>query len=393
MKLVQSIFNTQQLKLKKSPMGAFIIVALITFIYSGSVRAQGWGFTANLAYSGNCPGATGISLPQISGFATKPQCDAVRNQILAISISSGSCTVYYTCTPCTGSDINNDQLNPGTLNLNSQFEGKPLFTPHNSKAFEDWATGYKKQLEAYGIKSILGNTLTARDFPQTGNAKFDAAYGKNASGFKAKSKSTDRPNTSKEKVEKEDYYGTVSLLTSKEEQAKRDEWYDKKGFNNKPGNNVREISSSGIKDLTGESENDNLDKISSGYNKLVDELPLNPLQKIYKSTMETFIPNTFEVLTDETTKFNKIMMGESSEEPEGDLHLKILNKTTKDIVYDKTIGAAKEKFIEKATSGTYDYTKEKAIGFMGKRYGSKGAEDTKNLINTGEELKELFGID
>lgn len=373
---------------------ALFAYAFAALLFPTVLFSQGWGFTADLAYSGYCPGATGISLPQISGFPTKADCESVRSQILAISISSGSCTVYYKCSPCTGSDINNDQYNPGTLNLNSQFEGKPMFTAHNSKAFEDWATGYRKQLEAYGIKSILGNTLTAKEFPQTGNSKFDAAYGKNASGFKAKSKSTDRPNTSKEKVEKEDYYGTVSLLTSKEEQAKRDEWYDKKGFNNKPGNNVRAINSSeGIKDLTGESESNSLELISSGYSKFEDKLPLNPLQKFIRSSEETFIGNTFEVLTDETSNFFKYMTGESSREPEGNLDIKIVNKTTEDIAYKNIVGDTKDKIQEKATTGVYEYVKTAAIGFMGQRYGAKGAADTKNLIKTGEELKEVFGID
>lgn len=195
-----------------------------------SINAQGWSFQFSLAYAGNCAGAPNITLPTMpnNAIATKAQCESLRQQILAIKESAGGCTVYYVCTPCTGSDIViQGQTSPGQISYDAQFEGKPLFTPHQSKAFEDWAKDYKQQLESYGIKSILGNSITPNNnIPSSGNAKVDKLYQDEINSFNPKSKPVSNANA----VDLSNSSGVVGLLTNSEEQARRDRWCKENGL-------------------------------------------------------------------------------------------------------------------------------------------------------------------
>jgi hypothetical protein len=84
-----------------------LLFLLVTFLsFSHKTNAQGWSFTFQMYATGNCGGAQppAITLPHL-GLPTKSQCESLRQQVLAIKASSGGCTVGYTCTPCTGSDI------------------------------------------------------------------------------------------------------------------------------------------------------------------------------------------------------------------------------------------------------------------------------------------------
>lgn len=56
---------------------------------------------------------------RISGIPTKSECEKIRAQILAIKVSAYRCNIYYTCTPCTGTDM---RVNSGQ---NAMTSGQP----------------------------------------------------------------------------------------------------------------------------------------------------------------------------------------------------------------------------------------------------------------------------
>lgn len=236
-----------------------IVLSLSLFIFSPPSKAQGWSFSFQLAYSGDCGGAN-ISIPTFPNitFPTKSECESFRQYVLSIKFSGGTCTVYYTCTPCTGSDmVIQGQAAPGDVNFDGQNTGNPYFSTHSSKAYEDWAKDYIQQLQSYGINSILNTNMSNSNVPLTGNRDFDAFYSSGSSSFNPASmnQQADAP------VKKDDYYGTVQLLTTKEEQVKRDQWYNEnialQGYtdfsqmdeNNtiKPGYNFEKVSEAGLK--------------------------------------------------------------------------------------------------------------------------------------------------
>lgn len=214
--------------------------------FSNIVFAQGWGFTFQLSQSGPCganiPGLPTFTVP--NAIPTQGQCEALRQNILSIKASYpqydsrgkylGDCKVFYTCTPCTGSDIVvAGQSGPAEVSLAGQYLGKPLYSPHESSAFEDWAKEYRQQLESYGVTSILGNSLTTRNIPLTGNKDFDDFYSSQTANFNPTTPASSKPAAQDANVVYlNENAGKVQLLTTQAEQAQRDKWYEEKGFNN-----------------------------------------------------------------------------------------------------------------------------------------------------------------
>ena len=224
----------------------FILITL-----SSQTLAQGWTFIPQLQTTGCInAGAAQTIITQTNAqmsslfsgglFPTQSMCESLRQQILAIRTSFsqydsrgryiGECSIYYTCTPCTGSDIiaqnQANQVNPGEVTFDGQFQGKPFFTSHQSSAFSDWAKNYQQTLESYGITSILGKKLSAYQIPLTGDKNFNEAYLKASSNFNPKVTTPINDDTSVVDLRDIKEGGVVQLLTTPEQQKKRDEWYD-----------------------------------------------------------------------------------------------------------------------------------------------------------------------
>lgn len=144
----------------------------------------------------------------------------------------GDCAVFYTCTPCSGSDvIVPGQVSPGQVTLDGQFVGEPFYSPHESSAFEDWATNYKQQLESFGISSLVDKAINGYQVPLTGNKEFDTFYSSQTAGFNPSTEPVKPANDDAKVVHlNSETSGTVQLLTTEAEQAKRDKWYKDKGF-------------------------------------------------------------------------------------------------------------------------------------------------------------------
>lgn len=218
---------------------------IVSIGFSPRTIAQGWSFTFQVLSSGPCTGVPPLPIPNLPnlGIPTKSECEALRQTLLAIRSSYpvtdnkgnyiGECTLYVACTPCSGSDIViANQSTSGDVSFNGQYTGEPLYSSHESSAFEDWSNDYKQQLESYGITSILGNTLTPPNIPLTGDKDFDAFYNSQTSNFNPKTPAIIPPNSDASVVDLSGKAGVVGLLTTSEALAKRDKWYEEKGFNN-----------------------------------------------------------------------------------------------------------------------------------------------------------------
>jgi hypothetical protein len=133
------------------------------------------------------------------------------------------CTCASTSSPATCTEANSGgsggsipgQTNPGDVSTDNIMEGKAIFTPHPSEAFNDWGESYKQLLESYGITSILGKNITPNQIKQT-----DKKGGKKGLGESYKNKS-DSFNPKPP---------VVQLLTTPAQQAKRDAWMIDNGF-------------------------------------------------------------------------------------------------------------------------------------------------------------------
>lgn len=166
-----------------------ILTAIALTSFMNSTYAQGWTFTFTVSSSGPC----GTSLPYIPTFTipympTQTFCESLRQQILAIRVEQpmyndrnqyiGLCAVFYTVTPCSGSDIAmpTDNTGPGSVSIDGLVQGNAFFSPHASKAIENWIDDYNQKMNSMGL--MTGNTKVPDfpDIPVTGDVDFDKFY-------------------------------------------------------------------------------------------------------------------------------------------------------------------------------------------------------------------------
>lgn len=99
-----------------------------------------YSFTATFHASGSgCGSAEALEWANslLRGYPfsapTKSECERVRSQVLSIKASIPGCSVYYTCTPCVGTDIGGNALNATSSNpmLNSGVEVRNSIDDYN----------------------------------------------------------------------------------------------------------------------------------------------------------------------------------------------------------------------------------------------------------------------
>ncbi|MFA5973830.1 MAG: hypothetical protein WC780_15880 [Lentimicrobiaceae bacterium] len=238
-------------RIAHGPVKQKLLISLLFFFISIiglsiKTNAQGWTFTFSVAQSGPCAAYVPLVIPPLPNFGipTQSQCESLRQTLLAIKSSIpeyndqgvyiGDCSAYVTCTPCTGSDIvTPGQVSPGDVSFDGQFQGKPLFTTHESSAFEDWSRDYRQQLASYGITSILGNTLTPPNIPLTGDPGLDALYKSQSENFNPTTAPVVTPPPSDASVvDLSGKQGVVKLLRSPEDIKSENDWLQQQKLDN-----------------------------------------------------------------------------------------------------------------------------------------------------------------
>ena len=133
-------------------------MALICSAIPHSAYGQ-WSFRESIHYSGRCEdimggivNAVNAQIPDISGFATRAECEAARAYINSIRSSYGGCTVYASASPCVGHDIGGGSVagiaNP-TVGASSQ--GSSFFYTSVPEEVKNW------QAEQDRIDALIGN--------------------------------------------------------------------------------------------------------------------------------------------------------------------------------------------------------------------------------------------
>ncbi|MCK9414096.1 MAG: hypothetical protein M0Q53_17475 [Prolixibacteraceae bacterium] len=258
-----------------------ILFLLLVFInYTGNAQ---WSYTMTVTQTGQC-----IPFPthQTIYYNTKSACETARQGDLSYSGSDwsfigGKCTTTITCSPCTGSDVGNQGSGNGSgqsssfgipksgeVSTSGPLDGKPIFTPHHSQAFEDWATEYKQLLESYGVTSILGNE----------DKYFKLLYNLWAQRFKPKVQPPPVPppppppvppppakiNEDASVVDLTGKKGTVKLLRSDEDIKRENDWLKEKGYILTNSTNIEDIPSGSSNELDGMVAKYGLDMIKFG---------------------------------------------------------------------------------------------------------------------------------
>ena len=165
----------------------FVLTVLLLSGSGTTALAQGWTYTLTVQHSG--PGPC-IPFPQLPPFAyyTKEACEYNRQMELGnngedySAYGDGSCILIITATPCVGSDIGpgagGSSLagNPGNVNITGLLTGNASFSPHDTRAIENWINEFMQRNRAYGIPAEGMTPITSSDVPLTGNADFDRFY-------------------------------------------------------------------------------------------------------------------------------------------------------------------------------------------------------------------------
>jgi hypothetical protein len=197
-----------------------IIIGSLLFFYLLLPQisySQGWGFSFQVIVSGNCTAYLTRSFPT-NGFPTQMQCERARQMVAAIKSATYGCTARIECAPCSGSDI--------TSSSGIDLNGKPVFVTHESEAFKEWSSEYKQVLASYNVNSILGKGI----IKNTDFSSYENLYVSLVSDYKfpplPPPKVTPPPvATNANEVDLSNKKGVVQLLTTPEEQKKRDEFY------------------------------------------------------------------------------------------------------------------------------------------------------------------------
>lgn len=145
---------------------AACIPAVCTAQYSFSATIHGAG-------SSECSQATAyvnkmaLGIP-LSGFPTKRDCENARQQIMSLRFSGGGCTIYYTCSPCVGTDMSRSgSSDANSSNMPVQNRGVEL-----KNDIADYE--YKRDVQTMQSSFDLITTHNV-DYSQTLNSKLKQA--------------------------------------------------------------------------------------------------------------------------------------------------------------------------------------------------------------------------
>ena len=175
----------------------FVMIILLMIMMATGAYGQGWTFSIQLKSPG-CEGVGSyvtqanalLSSINTMGIPTKSECDAIRQQILAIKVSGpngngGTCSVYYSCGECVGSDISGTSGAGvvGTVSINGLAQGLAFFSTHPSSDYENWYNDLLVKFQSMGVDLkgyISGDGLATSD------ANFNQGYADQIAEFEKK---------------------------------------------------------------------------------------------------------------------------------------------------------------------------------------------------------------
>ncbi len=122
-----------------------------------------WSFRESVHFSGNCEGfaqslvnAINGQIPEISGFATRAECEAARAYINSIRYSSGGCTSYASASPCVGHDIGGESVSGiATPTVGASTQGSSFFYTNAPAEVKNW------EEEQNRIDAVIGNQVVS----------------------------------------------------------------------------------------------------------------------------------------------------------------------------------------------------------------------------------------
>jgi len=172
------------------------------------------------------------------------------------------------------------QLDPGGIDIDGDYHGKPFFNTDQSDALEEWGTEYKRFQDLYG-------NVNAMQIPLTGDFDFDKFYfGQSASFNPASAPVTPAPANTPDKETKTDDFsdkqGIVQLTHSEKDDAAEAKWMQENGLNTNPISANNGINADGS---TGTNITQNAISFAEG------QIPLSPLQGLIKDWETNLIGN------------------------------------------------------------------------------------------------------
>lgn len=157
----------------------WVSVILFMMLTPFCLNAQ-WSFRMHTSASGNCPdqglinsiaGKINEAVPDITGFATRAECEAARAAV-SYSYTLSGCTVRVTATPCVGRDVGGASVaGIGAPSVGASTQGGSFFYTNMSDAIKSW------QDEQDRIDQVIGNRDPSEDvaFAATSDVAYNTA--------------------------------------------------------------------------------------------------------------------------------------------------------------------------------------------------------------------------
>lgn len=157
----------------------WVSVILFMMLTPFCLNAQ-WSFRTHISASGNCPdqglinsiaGKINEAVPDITGFATRAECEAARAAV-SYSYTLSGCTVRVTATPCVGRDVGGASVaGIGAPSVGASTQGGSFFYTNMSDAIKSW------QDEQDRIDQVIGNRDLSEDvaFAATSDVAYNTA--------------------------------------------------------------------------------------------------------------------------------------------------------------------------------------------------------------------------
>ena len=159
-------------------------MAALTLLFATTAHGQ-YSFRESIHISGRCDGvdqaiinAINGQIPEISGFATRAECEAARAYVNSIRSSWDGCTAYVSASPCVGHDIGGESVSGiATPTVGASTQGSSFFYTNAPAEVKNW------EEEQNRIDAVIGNQVVSYSsgLSKTADDAFNATLNKELS--------------------------------------------------------------------------------------------------------------------------------------------------------------------------------------------------------------------